>query len=146
MPPDLIDGAVMPAPKPSGLLDPVRQYLEQPRCAVVSTIGPDGAPHPAVVHYLLELERDTLIVNGRADRRWVANLGRDPRVSVVVHDGDQPLRWVGIKGRAELLRTGRAAVDDAIALARRYGEDPAAYHGQQRVSFQVVPRRVWEYG
>jgi PPOX class probable F420-dependent enzyme len=132
--------------EPRGLPDPVRRYLEQPRCAVLSTIAPDGAPHPAVVHYLVEGERDTLIVNGRADRRWVANLRRDPRVSAVIHDADQPLHWVGIKGRAELLRTGGAGVDDAMALARRYGEDPTAYQDQQRVSFRIVPRRVWEYG
>ncbi len=48
--------------EPGGLLDRVRQYLAAPRCAVVSTIELEGAPHPAVVHYLLE--RDTLIVNG----------------------------------------------------------------------------------
>jgi PPOX class probable F420-dependent enzyme len=128
--------------EPRELLDPVRQYLAAPRCAVLSTIEPDGAPHPAVVHYLLE--PDALIVNGRADRHWLSNLRRDPRVSVVVHDADQPLHWVGIKGSAALLRTGRAAVDDAMAMARRYGEDPAAFEDQQRVSFRIVPRRVSE--
>jgi hypothetical protein len=58
-------------PEPCGLLDPVRQYLREPRCAVLSTTGPDGAPHQVVVHYLLE--RDALIVNGRADRHWVSS-------------------------------------------------------------------------
>jgi PPOX class probable F420-dependent enzyme len=129
---------------PSGLLDPVRPYLAEPRCAVLSTIEPDGAPHQAVVHYLPE--GDALIVNGRADRRWLSNLRRDPRVSVVVHDADQPLHWVGIKGNAELLHTGQMAVEHAMVMARRYCEDPAAYQDQQRVSFRIVPRRVYEYG
>jgi PPOX class probable F420-dependent enzyme len=128
----------------AGPLDPVREYLAVPRCAVLSTIGADGAPHQAVVHYLLDGQ--ALIVNGRADRRWLANLRRDSRVSVVVHDADQPLRWVGIKGSAALLREGGAAVDDAMALARRYGEDPADYQDQQRVSFRIVPGRVYQYG
>jgi PPOX class probable F420-dependent enzyme len=121
----------------------VRDYLSAPRCAVLSTIGPDGAPHPAVVHYLPE--EDALIVNGRADRRWVINARDDRRVCVVVHDAAQPLHWVGIKGAAEFLRDGRDAVEDAMTLARRYGEDPAGYQDQQRVSFRIVPRSVTEY-
>jgi PPOX class probable F420-dependent enzyme len=120
-----------------------RDYLSAPRCAVLSTIGPDGAPHPAVVHYLPG--EDSLIVNGRADRRWVSNARGDRRVCVVVHDAAEPLHWVGIKGTAEFLRDGQAAVEDAVTLARRYGEDPAGYRDQQRVSFRIVPRSVTEY-
>jgi hypothetical protein len=41
--------------------------------------------------------------------------------------------------------TGKAAVDDAMAMARRYGEDPAAYQDQQRVSFRILPWRLYEY-
>jgi PPOX class probable F420-dependent enzyme len=128
----------------TGLLDPVHEYLAAPRCAVLSTIGQDGAPHQAVVHYLLE--RDALVVNGRIDRRWSSNLRRDPSVSVVVHDADEPLHWVGIKGRAEVVRTGAEAVEDAMTMARRYGEDPEDYRGQRRISFRILPGRVYEYG
>ena len=35
------------------LLEPVRAFLSAPRCAVLSTIGPDGAPRQIVIHYLL---------------------------------------------------------------------------------------------
>jgi PPOX class probable F420-dependent enzyme len=123
--------------------DRVRPYLSVPRCAVLSTIGLDGAPHPAVVHYLVE--EDALVINGRVDRRWVVNLRRDGRVSIVVHDQEEPLHWVGIKGVAELLRDGPGAVADAMTLARRYNEDPASFQDQERVSFRVLPQRVDEY-
>jgi PPOX class probable F420-dependent enzyme len=125
------------------LLDPVRRYLSTPRCAVLSSVASDGAPHQAVVHYLLE--HHGLLINGRTDRRWSSNLRRDPRISLVVHDADQPLHWVGLKGTAELFREGRSAVDDAMAMARRYGEDLAAYEDQERVSFLVLPRHIYEY-
>jgi PPOX class probable F420-dependent enzyme len=130
--------------EPNRLLASVREYLTAPRCAVLSTIGPDGAPHQAVVHYLLEAEG--LLVNGRPDRRWARNLRRDPRASVVIHDADEPLHWVGVKGSAQAASEGRAAVDDAMAMARRYGEDPADYQDQDRVSFRLRPERVFEYG
>lgn len=126
------------------LLDPVRRYLTEPRCAVLATIRPDGALHQVVVHYALD--QASLILNGRADRRWLANLHRDPRCSIMVHDAGRPLHWVSIKASAEQLRTGDAAVGDAMEIARRYGEDPAAYQDQERVSYRIVPERVFEYG
>ena len=126
------------------LLASVREYLTEARCAVLSTIGADGAPHQAVVHYLLEA--DGLLVNGRPDRRWAANLRRNPRVSVVVHDADRPLHWVGIKGSVHQVVEGQVAVDDAMAMASRYGEDPADYRELERVSFRILPHRVFEYG
>jgi PPOX class probable F420-dependent enzyme len=121
----------------------LRPYLVEPRCAVLTTLGRDGSPHPAVVHY--QLEDDAIVVNGRVDRRWVRNLRRDPRVSVVIHDADDRLHWVGIKGATQLLREGAAAVEDAMAIARRYNEDPAAYRDQERISFRIRPQHVHEY-
>lgn len=130
--------------EPRDLLDPVRQYLAEPRRAVLSTINPDGAPHQVVVDYLLE--HDALLVNGRDGRRWVANLRRDPRLSLLVYDADRPLHWVRIKGTAELLRVGKGAVDDAVIMARRYGEDPSDYLKQKRVTYRIVVRQIYEYG
>src|ERR1700722_17508835 len=54
------------------LIEPVRAFLSAPRCAVLSTIGTDGAPRQIVIHYLLG--EDHLRLNGHRDRRWVANL------------------------------------------------------------------------
>ena len=125
-------------------LAPVVDYLQAPRCAVLSTLGKDGAPHQAVVHY--RVQGGGLLVNGRPDRRWAINLRRDPRASVVVHDSAESLHWVGVRGEAELLAEGAQAVRDAMETARWYGEDPADYADLERISFLVRPRRVLEYG
>jgi PPOX class probable F420-dependent enzyme len=129
---------------PDDLLEPYRDYLSAPRCAVLSTLDGDGAPQQAVVHYLLT--GDGILINGRPDRRWAVNLRRDSRLSLVVHDVDQSLHWVGVRGTAELRHDGLPAVQEAVAMALRYREDPAPYQTQQRVSFRVVPRRVYEFG
>jgi PPOX class probable F420-dependent enzyme len=131
-------------PDPSELLDPVRQYLSEPRCAVLSTLSPDGAPSQAVVHYLLE--RDALVVNGRIDRQWTSNLRRDARVSILVHDAERPLHWVGFAGTAKIVSEDSTAVDDAVAIARRYAEDPTPFRSQQRISFRILPHRSYQYG
>ena len=43
-------------------------------------------------------------------------------------------------------REGRDAVADAMAMARRYAEDPADYEGRDRLSLLIRPQRVFEYG
>jgi PPOX class probable F420-dependent enzyme len=124
-------------------LDNVRSFLEGPHRAVLSTIGLDGSPHLVVVDYLVE--QDRLLVNGRVNRQWVLNLRRDPRVSALIHDRDDASHWVRLAGTAELLREGdEAAVEDAMVMARRYGDDPEQFIAQHRVTWHLIPRQVLE--
>lgn len=125
------------------LIDPVRAFLNAPRCAVLSTIGPDGAPRQIVIHYVVG--DDHLRINGHRDRRWVANVRRDPRVSLVIHDQDAYLHYVSVRGTATLVDEGDRAVAEAMSQAERYGEDPAEFADQPRVSFRVDVERATEF-
>jgi PPOX class probable F420-dependent enzyme len=125
------------------LIEPVRAFLSAPRCGVLSTIGADGAPRQIITHYLLG--EDHVLINGHKDRRWVANLRRAPRLSLIVHDQTEYLHYVSIRGVATLLDEGEAAVADAMRQAERYGEDPAAFADQPRVSFRIDVQRLTEY-
>lgn len=126
----------------SRLIDSVRGFLSAPRCAVLSTLGPDGAPRQVVIHYMLG--NDHIRLNGQRDRRWVANLRRDPRVALIVHDELDYLHYVSIRGRAAVDEHADA-LTEAMTQATRYGEDPAGFAGQPRVSFRVEPEHVHEY-
>jgi PPOX class probable F420-dependent enzyme len=130
-------------PDGRGLVEPVRAFLSAPRCAVLSTIGADDAPRQIVIHYLLG--KNHLRINGHRDRRWVANLRRDPRVSLIVHDQIDYLHYVSIRGTATLLDEGDTAVAEAMSQAERYGEDPAEFAQQPRVSFRIDVERLTEY-
>jgi PPOX class probable F420-dependent enzyme len=124
-------------------VDDVRRFLQGPHRAVLSTVGSDGAPHLVVVDYLVD--DDSLLVNGRVDRRWVLNLRRDRRASALVHDPADVSHWVRISGTAELVRDGDdAAVEDAKVMARRYGDDPEQFTGQHRVTWRLVPHQILE--
>lgn len=125
------------------LIEQVRPFLAAPRCAVLSTVGPDGAPRQIVIHYMLG--DDHLRLNGHRDRRWVANVRRDPRVALVIHDEGNYLHYVSIRGRAVLIEDGEDALAEAMTQAERYGEDPADFAGQPRVRFRVEPEHVHEY-
>ena len=122
----------------------IREYLSAPRFAAISTISEDGFPHQAIVWYLLE--GDDLIINSRVERHWPANLQRDGRISLVVQDWQRPNHHVALKGRAEFLRDGDAAIADIQEMARRYRGNPQAYVGQNRVSFRVSIISTFEYG
>jgi PPOX class probable F420-dependent enzyme len=125
------------------MTEAIRVFLAAPRFATLATINDDGGPHQAITWYLLD--GDTLIVNSRRERRWPRNLERDPRAHVAVHDHAQPGHWVGLRARAELLRVGAAAVEDIATMARRYGGDPEAYRGQNRITFRLRVERTFEY-
>ena len=125
------------------LIEPVRTFLSAPRCAVLSTIERDGAPRQIVIHYLLG--DNHLRINGHRDRRWVANLRRDPRASLIVHDQADYLHYVSIRGTATLVDEGATAVAEAMTQAERYDEDPAEFAGQPRVSFRIDVEQLTEY-
>jgi PPOX class probable F420-dependent enzyme len=125
------------------VIEPVRAFLSAPRCAVLSTIAADGAARQIVIHYLLG--EDHLRINGHRDRRWVANLRRDPRASLIVHDQVDYLHYVSIRGTATVLDEGDTAVAEAMSQAERYGEDPSEFAGQPRVSFRIDVERLTEY-
>lgn len=96
-----------------------------------------------VVDYLV-LD-DALLLNGRHGRRWVTNLRADPRASALVHDPHVVEHWVSVRGAAELLREGDdASIEDAKTMSRRYGDDPEQFNGQRRVTWRLVPERVFE--
>jgi PPOX class probable F420-dependent enzyme len=130
----------------ASLSDDVRAFLEIPRFAVVATIEPDGAPHQAVVWYLLE--GDTIVINSADGRRWPANLRRDPRVDITVEDG---YRYVQVGGTVEVDDDQARAQADIAAMAHRYHRDDPAeaedlianrFRLQHRVSFRLRPRAV----
>jgi PPOX class probable F420-dependent enzyme len=128
------------------LSDEVRAFLDEPRFAVVATIGADGAPHQAVVWYLLQ--GDVIVVNSADGRRWPANLRRDPRVEITIEDG---YRYVQLGGTVDVDDDQGRAQADIAAMAHRYhADDPAEaerlivdrFRLQHRVSFRLRPVAV----
>ncbi len=96
-----------------------------------------------VVDYLVL--NDALLLNGRRDRRWVANLRQDPRATALVQDPHAVEHWVSIGGSVELMREGDdASIEDAKTMSLRYGDDPEQFNGQHRVTWRLVPERVFE--
>jgi len=126
----------------SDLNDPqVKELLEQPNYAVVSTMNQDGSIHSTVVW--AGLEDGELAVNSAVGRKWPTNLERDPRITLVVYPGDNPYDYVEVRGTA----TGsREDADDHInRLSKKYiGQDeyPFRQPGEERIKFVIAPEQV----
>ncbi len=110
--------------------------------AHLGVIRPDGTPHVTVTW--VDTADGHVLVNtavGRVKDRYVR---RDPRVSVTVHDEEDPYRWLRIDGVVEEFVTGEEADGHIDALNRRYhdGEAWTVNPGQERVIYRIRPERV----
>ncbi|MEI2785087.1 MAG: PPOX class F420-dependent oxidoreductase [Candidatus Nanopelagicales bacterium] len=99
------------------LNDKAKALLDKPKqFATISTIEPDGRPQSSVVWYVRD--GDDVLVSTVADRRKHKNMVRDPRVTLLVYDAENPYEYVEIRGRVQMTTEGgRELIDD---LARAY--------------------------
>jgi PPOX class probable F420-dependent enzyme len=114
---------------------------ENPFVGVVTTLRRDGSPHSTVVWVdVLDGLPSFNTARGRAKER---NMGRDPRVSLLVVDPQNVYRWLAVDGRVELTEEGADAQIDK--LAKKYlGEDeyPWANPDKRRLKVVIEPAHV----
>ena len=126
----------------ASLDDPgVRALLDKPNHAVVSTLGEDGSIHSTVVW--VNVEDGRLAVNSAVGRKWPTDLERNPTITVLVYDEDNPYDYVEVRGTAR--GTLEGADDHIDRLAKKYmGADsyPFRQPGEQRITFLVDAARI----
>ena len=119
----------------------VRELLEQPNYAVVSTVNHDGVLHDTIVW--ISAEDGAIAVNSAVGRLWPTNLQRDPRVTALVFESGNPYHFVEIRGTAAATLEG--ADEHINKLAKKYiGQDeyPFRQPGEQRIKFVITPEHV----
>jgi PPOX class probable F420-dependent enzyme len=110
------------------------RFLRQQRTCRVATVGADGAPHNSALWFVWD--GDNLWLNTIVkSQRW-ANLQHDPRVSVVVDDGEGFLDLCGVELLGPVEQVGtvpRTSEPDRVLEApeRLFGEK---YAGGQFVA------------
>jgi PPOX class probable F420-dependent enzyme len=137
--------------------DEVQEFLAQARTIILTTIGPDGVPDPVAMWFVV---RDGDIwMRTYAKSQKVTNARRDPRVAVLVEQGERyaELRGVQVSGRLELSEDIDVICEIAAALLVKYeGLDPEhvpaameAYRptATKQVAMRLVPERTvsWDH-
>jgi PPOX class probable F420-dependent enzyme len=127
------------------LTDAQRQFLENPFVGVVTTLQPDGMPQSTVVW--VDVDEDGVSVNTAYGRVKPRNLERDPRLSLVVVDPNDPYRWFKLSGTGTLVDDG--ADEQIDRLSKKYtGRDVYASRqpGERRVTVRITPTRTLSRG
>ncbi|GIM96617.1 PPOX class F420-dependent oxidoreductase [Paractinoplanes toevensis] len=124
----------------AGLGEAVRELVDRPEFAVLSTREPDGTAQLSVMW--VGRDGDDLLMATKGARRKVRNIRRDPRVTVLLYDRSRPTRYAEIRGTARVTaEDARALVDQ---LARRYTGADHLVDDQEadRVVLRITPDRV----
>ncbi|RZS34693.1 PPOX class probable F420-dependent enzyme [Herbihabitans rhizosphaerae] len=82
------------------LADKVRKLFDDKNFAVLSTLEPDGKTHSTVVW--VKRDGDELLFALPKSRRKIANMNRDPRVTVAIFDAANPYDSVQVQGTASV--------------------------------------------
>lgn len=104
-------------PAPLTLPDAARAVVDGLSFATVATIEPDGSPQTSVVW--ITRQDDTLVFSTVLGRRKTDNMQRDPRVSVLVMDPDNPYSYLEVRGRVSMTEEGGRALIDSLAATYR---------------------------
>ena len=120
-----------------------RELFEQgANFVAIATEGADGRPRLAVIW--ADSEDGRIAVNSAEGRNWPANIRREPEVSLVVVNRENPYEYAEIRGRV-VADTHEGADEHIDRLAKKYmGVDTYPGHkpGEQRVKFLIEPERV----
>ncbi|CAL2056911.1 MULTISPECIES: PPOX class F420-dependent oxidoreductase [Streptomyces] len=128
----------------AALSDRLKSLLDGKVFIVVGTVQPDGSPQMSPVW--VKRDGEHLLFSTTVDRRKKLNLDRDPRVTVVVMNPDQPYEYAEIRGTAELTTTGGQSLIDELSLkytGKKYAEfNPESSQDAERVVVRITPRKV----
>ena len=109
--------------------------------ATLGTIGPDGRPQLSALWFLHD--GGELKVSLHATRQKSKNLGRNPAVNLFILDPQNPLRYLEVRGDAELEPDPDYALADKVG-ATYGGADLRQADGgdQRRLAVPIRPTRV----
>ena len=95
-------------------------FLRTQKTIILSSIGPDGVPHPMPMWFAADDDLTVSMATFRGTQK-IVNLQRDPRVSLLVESGHEysELKGVVIYGTAELGEDTDAIVATLVAASQK---------------------------
>ncbi|WP_117215204.1 PPOX class F420-dependent oxidoreductase [Allorhizocola rhizosphaerae] len=86
------------------LPDLAKRLIDSHTFATIATINPDGSPQNSVIW--VKREDDTVVFSTILGRRKTRNMERDPRVSILLFDPQDPYKYVEIRGMVSMTKDG----------------------------------------
>ncbi len=110
--------------------------------ATVVTLMPNGQPQALLTW--IDTDGELLLVNTEPVRQRAKNVSRDPRITVLIHSGENAWDWSEVRGHVVDTVDGQTARDHIDELSRKYtGADYARPIGPQgRIILKIAPDKV----
>ena len=138
-------------------LDPseIDKFLAETKTIILCSAGPDGVPHPMPMWFTRE-DDVTICMTTYGKSQKIANIRREPRVSLLVESGLEyaELRGVVFYGNADLVEDTEAVIDTLLRASGQGERTDAAVRdamrgqAEKRVVIRVKPDEVvsWDHG
>jgi PPOX class probable F420-dependent enzyme len=138
--------------------DEIRDFVRASKTIIINSIDPNGYPHPMPMWFAMDDDGAIRMTTFRKSQK-VKNIERDPRVSLLVEDGEEyaQLRGVVFYGKAEILDDLAAVTQTLLAIggqempkdpeARKTLEAGMARTASKRICILIRPERVvsWDH-
>jgi PPOX class probable F420-dependent enzyme len=110
--------------------------------ATVVTLMPNGQPQALLTW--VDTDGEHILVNTEPQRQRARNIRRDPRITVLIHSGDDPWDWSEVRGRVTATVTGDEALKHVHEVAHKYtgGDYPRPIGPEGRVILKVTPDKI----
>lgn len=133
----------MPAQTADGtiLMPEAEQLANGKNFAAVTTVLPSGRLQTQLIW--VHVEDGQIVLNTEVHRVKYLNVERDPRITVLIRDEQDPYRYAEIRGPVSRTDTGDQARQQLDGLARKYtGSDyPPEQIKSERVILRITPER-----
>lgn len=125
-----------------------RDLIDGPVLISLATTMPDGQPQMSVIW--CNSDSKHVLINTARGRQKDKNIARDPRVTLLAVDPNDPYRFIEIRGTVVQV-TEEGAVDHIGELAHIYTGNPGYYgyvaaaeqrHLETRLLLKIKPTRV----
>jgi len=134
--------------------DEVTEFLTGRHSAAMSTLAADGSIHSVAMWY--GFIGDVMAVETKSRAQKVLNLRRDPRITMLIEDGEyyEELRGVSITGTAEITEDTDELWELGVSVFDRYmggyTEEMAPFVEvmlHKRVAVKIVPTKIvtWDH-
>jgi PPOX class probable F420-dependent enzyme len=122
-------------------LDPKIYELARGRnFAALTTMLPSGHPQTQVMW--VDAEEDRLLINTEVHRQKYRNVERDPRVTVMIWDKQDPYSFAEVRGEVVDMVKGPEAREHIDELSHKYHGRPYGNSVKsERVILRIAPRR-----
>ena len=123
-----------------GLHPKVVELARGKNFAALTTLLPGGHPQTQVMW--IDADDDHLLINTEVHRQKYKNVERDPRVTLMVWDEEDPYRFVEVRGEVVEKAKGSEAREHIDKLSYKYhGRSYGTKIQSERVILRIAPLR-----